>query len=169
MLPFFNAFQTFALEDSLWVGLKFPLVPYLPHKTHSLSDVFIPILRWCYLSDKLGSCPPERNRGRSPQCCWALLASSLFPAFLLGWEGREVSVHELLKLLANCSRIWQKGWGCGQIRKQGHADRGERSDLQQHFGSADALLQQLSVKPRERSSCCWRPPEGDPARLNPSA
>lgn len=112
----------------------------------------------------------SKTEGGAPSAAGHCLPhSSLFPAFLLGWEGREVSVHELLKLLANCSRIWQKGWGCGQIRKQGHAERGERSDLQQHFGSADALLQQLSVKPRERSSCCWRPPEGDPARLNPSA
>lgn len=44
-------------------------------------------------------------------------ASSLFPAFPFGVKRGEVSVHELLKLLANRSRIWQKDWGCKANQK----------------------------------------------------
>lgn len=96
-------------------------------------------------------------------------ASSLLPAFLLWWRGKRCLSMSFWSCWRIAATFGRRFGFVRQIRKQGHPARGERSDLQQHFGSTKSLLPQVSVKPRERSSCWWRPPEGDPAHLNPSA
>lgn len=80
-----------------------------------LSDFFSAPSRRC--SCQISWVGSFRAAPREPRLCGHCspgqrMAWALLPAFPSGMKWGEVPVQELLKLLANCSHIWQKDWWC---------------------------------------------------------